>query len=215
MLGAIIPARNEAATVGAVVSGLAASRAYEPILVIDDRSTDATAAEVRAAGGYHIRTRSNLGKGQAMAWGIAQLPRDADIAFFDADLVDFTPAHARQLADLFAQGYDHVCGLRDFGILWLNALCLPIITGDRLVRRHAIDAVSPTCWDGYGIEMAINDAVDRVGGRTALVRMRGVTSRSKIAKVGLWKGLTGDFRTLAQVAAAKRALRRSGGRLCR
>ncbi|HEV8643084.1 MAG TPA: glycosyltransferase family 2 protein [Methylomirabilota bacterium] len=63
----VIPAFNEAATVGRVVS---AARRYGPVLVIDDGSTDGTAAIALAAGGEVIRHRRRLGKGQALRTGM-------------------------------------------------------------------------------------------------------------------------------------------------
>jgi glycosyltransferase involved in cell wall biosynthesis len=62
----VIPAHNEAATVGAVVR---AARAAIPadVLVVDDASTDATAAEARAAGATVLSPALQLG-----AWGATQ-----------------------------------------------------------------------------------------------------------------------------------------------
>ena len=66
---AIVPARNEAEAVGAVVSEL---RAFDPVLdvvVIDDGSTDATADRAAAAGASVIRLPYNLGIGGAVQTG--------------------------------------------------------------------------------------------------------------------------------------------------
>ncbi len=63
---AVIPARNEAATVAEVVRGVAASLACT-VLVVNDASTDATAAAARAAGAVVIDLPWRLG-----AWGATQ-----------------------------------------------------------------------------------------------------------------------------------------------
>jgi cellulose synthase/poly-beta-1,6-N-acetylglucosamine synthase-like glycosyltransferase len=64
----VVPAYNEASTVGDVVAG---ARRYATVVVVDDGSTDATAAVGRAAGGDVVRHRVRLGKGQALRSGIA------------------------------------------------------------------------------------------------------------------------------------------------
>jgi glycosyltransferase involved in cell wall biosynthesis len=82
---AIIPAYQAAATVGAVVRGL--SRSLERVVVVDDGSTDATAAEAERAGAEVLRRAANGGKGSALRTGLARvLEGDAThVAFVDAD----------------------------------------------------------------------------------------------------------------------------------
>jgi len=62
----LIPAHNEAASIGAVVTETLRLRA-EPVIVIDDRSTDATAEVAEAAGATVLRLPLQLG-----AWGATQ-----------------------------------------------------------------------------------------------------------------------------------------------
>lgn len=62
----MIPARNEAATVAEIVRGVRAQGCCD-VLVVNDASTDATAAEARAAGATVIDLPLNLG-----AWGATQ-----------------------------------------------------------------------------------------------------------------------------------------------
>jgi hypothetical protein len=80
----VVPAFNEAATVGAVVS---ASAAYAPVIVIDDGSTDATADVARAAGAEVLRHVRRLGKAQALRTGIAaaRVRGAAFVATLDGD----------------------------------------------------------------------------------------------------------------------------------
>ena len=66
---AIVPARNEEAAVSRVVEEL---RAFDPkldVLVIDDGSEDATAANAAAAGAAVVRLPFNLGIGGAVQTG--------------------------------------------------------------------------------------------------------------------------------------------------
>lgn len=63
---AVIPARNEAGTVGSVVAGVREALGCR-VLVVDDASTDSTISEVRAAGGETLTLPLGLG-----AWGATQ-----------------------------------------------------------------------------------------------------------------------------------------------
>ena len=66
---AIVPARNEEGAVGAVVGEI---KAFDPgldVVVIDDGSTDATAAVAAAAGAFVVRLPFNLGIGAAVQTG--------------------------------------------------------------------------------------------------------------------------------------------------
>jgi glycosyltransferase involved in cell wall biosynthesis len=63
---ALIPGYEEGPRIGAVVE---AARRHLPVLVVDDGSTDDTAAKAEAAGAEVIRQRPNQGKGAALRAG--------------------------------------------------------------------------------------------------------------------------------------------------
>ncbi len=96
----VLPARNEAATVGAVVEAIAGPLVAEvpvvdELVVVDDHSEDAT-AQVAAAAGARVLQAAELmpghpggpGKGQAMWRALAATSGDI-VVFCDADLVGF------------------------------------------------------------------------------------------------------------------------------
>src|SRR5437660_7532937 len=68
---AVVPAYNEAATVGDVVRGLRVHAPEFDIVVVDDGSTDATREVAEAAGANTIRHPFNLGIGGAVQSGFA------------------------------------------------------------------------------------------------------------------------------------------------
>ncbi len=81
----IVPAYNEAVTIGEVVKGL---RDYLPrVAVVDDGSTDGTGDVALAEGATVLRHAINLGQGAALQTGIDYaLTRNAShICTFDAD----------------------------------------------------------------------------------------------------------------------------------
>jgi len=70
---AVVPAFDEAATIGALVRGLRAVCPGVPVLVVDDGSGDETAARAAAAGAEVLRHGENRGKGAALATGLGAL----------------------------------------------------------------------------------------------------------------------------------------------
>jgi glucosyl-3-phosphoglycerate synthase len=98
----VIPAHNEQATIGAIVTTIRGHMIeqvplVDEILVVDSRSTDATATVSRAAGARVVSqddvTRGlplMEGKGDALWAGLAASTGDV-IAFVDGDLRDFSP----------------------------------------------------------------------------------------------------------------------------
>lgn len=68
----VIPAYNEAPSIGAVVTALRSAASWRDILVVDDGSTDDTAAQAAAAGADVHRHPYNIGNGAAVKTGIRQ-----------------------------------------------------------------------------------------------------------------------------------------------
>ncbi len=66
----VIPAMNEAEAIGAVIDDLQAIASWHEIIVIDDGSTDDTAARAEAAGARVIRHPYNKGNGASVKTGI-------------------------------------------------------------------------------------------------------------------------------------------------
>jgi glucosyl-3-phosphoglycerate synthase len=96
----ILPARNESATVGAIVSAIhrdlvEAVHLVDELLVVDSGSADDTAAVARAAGA-EVRAAAAIrpdlgdrrGKGEALWKGLLATTGDV-VVFLDADLEDF------------------------------------------------------------------------------------------------------------------------------
>lgn len=112
-----LPARNEEATVGAIVAEIDrtlvhGARLVDEILVVDDASQDATAAVARAAGARVLSSDDPRGgKGAAMWTGLRAASGDV-IVFLDADVRDFDPSFVVGLAGplLAGEGIEFVKG---------------------------------------------------------------------------------------------------------
>lgn len=105
----VIPAFNEADAIGAVVRELAAAAPWREILVIDDGSTDDTAARAAAAGATVITQPYNKGNGAAVKAGIRAATGDY-LLIIDAD-GQHKPSDALRLTSLLGE-YDLVVGAR-------------------------------------------------------------------------------------------------------
>ena len=111
---ALIAAYNEERHVDEVVRGTA--RYASPVFVVDDGSTDRTAARAAAAGAEVIRHDRNRGKGCAIRTGLDRLLAEpcSHVLLLDADL-QHDPDEIPRLIECAAQGAgDFVLAERDF-----------------------------------------------------------------------------------------------------
>jgi glycosyltransferase involved in cell wall biosynthesis len=111
----IVPALNEATTIGDVVGEIRGELPAADVLVVDDGSTDHTAAVATAAGARVARLPYNLGVGGAMRLGYRYAhDHDYDAAVqVDAD-GQHDPRYVPKLVDLL-DDYDLVIGARFAG----------------------------------------------------------------------------------------------------
>ena len=108
---ALVPAYQAESTIAAVVRGIRESVAR--VLVVDDGSSDRTAAEAESAGAEVLRRAANGGKGAAVRSGLERLlATDAThVAFVDAD-GQHDPADLPRLLDAARNGARFVIGSR-------------------------------------------------------------------------------------------------------
>jgi glycosyltransferase involved in cell wall biosynthesis len=109
----ILPAKNESAAIGTTVSSI---RQYYPdaeVIVVNDGSTDNTAAVAEAAGAKVIHHPYSKGNGAAIKTG-ARAASGEIIVFMDAD-GQHDPADIPRLLEMIAQGHDMVVGARQKG----------------------------------------------------------------------------------------------------
>lgn len=112
--GLIIPALNEAETLGSLLRQIPGMM-FAQIVVVDNGSRDST-AEVAAADGAEVVYEPQRGYGQACASGIKKLqPSITAVAFMDADLSD-NPEDLKLMVRCFEEDkWDMVLGSRVLG----------------------------------------------------------------------------------------------------
>lgn len=185
----VIPARNEESTVGDVVRAALGARGVGRVVVVDDGSSDRTAAVARSAGAIVAPGEATGpgGKGSALDRGVQETTSPV-LVFFDADILDALPGHFEALAEPILSGGSWLSlGLLDYGPL-RNPLFLrlPPITGLRALRRAVFEAVPPERRTGFRIEIMINEVVARRRLPSAIRVLHGLRHRTKVEKAG-WR----------------------------
>ena len=128
----IIPALNEASSIGLVIRDIPRPPVAE-IIVVDNGSTDGTAAVARAAGAT-VLSEPRRGYGAACLTGIRQaLDQGAEvIVFVDGDFSDYPQELPDVLRPIVEEGYDLVIGSRTRGEHERGALLPQAVFGNWL-----------------------------------------------------------------------------------
>jgi glycosyltransferase involved in cell wall biosynthesis len=101
----IVPAYNEAATIGEVLDRIGALDLDTQVIVVDDGSTDGT-GEIAAGRGAQVIRQENRGKGAAIRAGIPHVQgdiaviQDADMEYDPADIPALIEPIERGVADV-------------------------------------------------------------------------------------------------------------------
>jgi glucosyl-3-phosphoglycerate synthase len=200
----ILPAKNEAETIAGIVGVIRrelmdSHRLVDELLVVDDRSTDATAARAAAAGARVISTQQpfgdgfvGTGKGEAMWRGLAASSGDV-VVYCDADIADFDNRFVLGLVGpllvdptvLFAKGFyerpdTHAPGTggrtTELVARPLISMLFPSLTGivqplsgEYAGRRHVLEQVPFV--QGYGVDIGLLIDVEDRWGATALAQV--------------------------------------------
>lgn len=208
-VAAIIPALNEEETVGDVIQVLSNSEFIDEVIVVSDGSTDNTAKVARQAGATQvIELEESVGKGEAMRLGVSKT-RAPVVAFLDADLIGLSDQHIEQLVFPVLYGArDMNIGLRDKGPV-LSGLQkhLPLISGERAMKRQIIEGIHPKYLQGYMVETAMNHYCRKHNRPFETVTLKKLQIKRKYEKVGLLKGLVGYIEMAFQIIKAKIILR--------
>jgi glycosyltransferase involved in cell wall biosynthesis len=125
----LLPAFNEARAIAGVIADIRRVLPHAELLVVDDGSADATAAEARQAGARVLSHPRNQGKGVALRTGFAAATGDL-VLTFDADgqdAADDLPA----LVAAAREGADMVIGSRFLGTFEAGSISWPNYAGTR------------------------------------------------------------------------------------
>lgn len=225
---ALVPAHDEAPRIARVVEG--AGRHVPVVLVVDDGSTDTTAALAEGAGARVIRQSPNQGKGAALRAGFtaalaggaeAVITLDGDGQHDPAELPSFLGAYARRT--IAGEPSELIVGRRSFSRMPLvrrlaNGLGTVVLSaalgrwiadnqsGYRLIGRRLMTAMLDSREDGFAFEVEMIAVCLREGWPIDWVPVRTIYAdeRSHIEPVRHLREFLGVTRRARHVARGPR-----------
>ncbi|GEM_PF-3118678 len=195
----IIPAFNEDKNIAEVIEAAQSANPLlirtDEIIVVDNNSTDNTAAVAEIMGARVVACEVQ-GKGQAMDAGVqkARSLGATAVTFLDADLTNLKGTHVDAVTHpVVCEGAPMTAGIIDLWDNWLlERINWPSLSGERSILLDYWDRVGPEGKKGFYIETAINVRALEDGwfGRTVQVRLEGVNhdERRKIRQRGVMRG---------------------------
>lgn len=131
-IAVVIPALNEAPSIGSVVSALP-TEILKEVIVVDNGSTDGTAEVARAAGAT-VLLEKRRGYGWACTRGIAYMETDPPdiVVFVDGDCSDYPEELPQVVRPILDDNADFVIGSRMIGNRERGALLPQAIVGNTL-----------------------------------------------------------------------------------
>ena len=123
------------------------------------------------------------------------------IVFLDADLIGFTLEHLEKIIFPVLSGECIMnVGIRDRGkFLSLLTHHLPLIGGERALRRNVIELIDKRFMTGYAIEPAMNYSCRLQKGVCRTVNLQGLHIRRKYQKVGFIKAVVQYIKMFYQI----------------
>lgn len=220
---ALIPAFNEEDRLVSTLLALQSRREVHCIFVVDDGSSDDTAARAWSVEGVRVlRQIANNGKGAALSAAYKEtrglgdifLLLDADLGASAAEAVKLLPSLLNGDADMtvgllppdpdFAEsggrgGFGLVTGLARWAIKRRTGQTFQQpLSGQRAVRREVLDALGGVFASGFGVEVALTRGALEKGFRVMEVPTE---FRHKVTGTD-WHGLLHRARQLRDVARA-------------
>ncbi len=201
-ISVVMPAKNEGRSIGALVEAVRRNHPDCEVIVVDDGSTDDTAAEASASGAKVISHRYSKGNGASIKTGARAASRQV-IVFLDGD-GQHSPADIPRLLESIEAGADMAIGARDSASQasifrhtgnWLYNRLATWITGHKVLDLtsgfRAVDArkfreflfLLP---NGFSYPTTITMAFFRTGYTVEYIPIRAAQRRGK-SHLKLWR----------------------------
>lgn len=194
---AVIPAFNEAKTIGAILAVLQKTKELNQIIVVSDGSTDDTVRVALSCEGVQvIELLENRGKGGAIAAGVEHAIADV-LLFLDADLIGLTVTHVESLLGPVLQGKTPMTvGLFEKGRVAtdLAQKMAPFLSGQRALRRELLEEISNLELTRFGLEVTLHRLAEKKQIEVTTVYLSDLSHVMKEEKLGFLKGVAARFK---------------------
>jgi glycosyltransferase involved in cell wall biosynthesis len=199
-VSAIIAAYNEQDTIVNVIKQFKSHLLIDEIIVVSDGSTDKTVQRAREAGAAVIALPYNVGKGDALASGVARAKHDI-LLFADGDLIGLTDMMITMLVrKACVEKYDMFTLVRDRGVEALQQYLAAEynIGGERILTRKLWNMIPPEDRRGFSVELALNYYAMNSGLKVGQGFAPGLKQVIKERKRGLVRGFIARVDMFAQ-----------------
>ena len=197
----VIPAFNEADRIGSVLNAVIGHPLIGDVIVVDDGSTDDTAAVAKAKGARVVKTPGNLGKTKALMHGFEHVTT-SHIVLIDADLIGLTPGAVTSLIDPVRQGSAFASiSLRGNAPRSWRMIGIDYISGERVILHSLLAGHGETIASlpRFGFEVFLNQLLIAQRAPVAIIKWPDVASPSKASKRGFMVGLFSDLEMLGDI----------------
>lgn len=178
---AVVPAKDRGDSVGATVTALRGLGRLDEVVVVDDGSTDDTAARAAEAGARVVRLATNVGKGGAVTAGVQAAPEADVYLLIDADVAGTAAVADALLAPVLDGRADMTVGVlpaagarggfgkvRGMAAAGIRRACgfeaRAPLSGQRAVRGEVLRSLLPLA-DRFGLEVGLTIDAVRAGAR--------------------------------------------------
>lgn len=211
-ISCIIPAYNERRNISQVLDVVCKIGWIDEIIVVDDGSTDHTPDLVANYGCPKlqlIRSKTNRGKGDALARGIKKA-RFSLLLLLDADLVGLKETHLLELISpvLFSKSARLSLGVFAISKLNENAgtkianRAIPAISGQRVIRKKDLPNLKQLKKYKYGADLLITRSIPK--NSIKIVKLPGLSQVSKEDKTDLFSAMRSRAKMYYQISKAFR-----------
>jgi glycosyltransferase involved in cell wall biosynthesis len=204
-VSAIVPAHNEAGRIGRVLAVLKNSKLIDEIVVVNDGSTDTTAAVVKTHNVIYIEHQKNEGKGEAMENGVAASLGEI-IVFCDADIIGCETKDIDSIIKPVIEGKVAMCiGMRNRKIYLIRFLLpfIPLLGGERALTRSLWEKLPKYYKEDFRVEAGLNTWAKYYTQGFSFTIFRDVSQVKKEKKYGLLEGVKRRAKMYQDVVVAE------------
>lgn len=204
-MSVIIAAKNEAPRIGEVLKIVTHHPDIDQVIVMDDKSDDNTHKVAESYGAeVHKTQKENHGKTMAVHAGLEFAKNDI-ILLLDADLVGLTSKGIDDLASpVLENKVDFTLSLRKNSTLTYKLAGIDFVSGERVIKKELL--LDPAIWSkpeiGFSLEVLMNKSLISKMKKFVCIPLKDLRIIKKRDKVGLIKGVTGEFSMITNIFRA-------------